>query len=348
MRKTVLLTGASGEVGYEALTELVRRKDQFDTRILSLGTKSERKLFKRFLPTIKPIWGDLRNPETVARAVEGVDAVVHVAGIIPPVADHHPYLAHDVNVGGTKNILAAIRQQKIRPKLIFTSSISVYGDRLQNPDIQIGDPLIPSDGDEYARTKIAAEKMIQDAGTSWSIFRLCGILVKKLGIQPLMFHMPLDTALEWAHRTDVGYALVQAINEERVTGHIFNLGGGEKMRITARDFLRRMFPMWGLDAKILPDFAFATQNFHSGYYTDGDALEKILKFRRTTLPDYFDTVREKISPLQRVFVKSLPNFMIREWLLRMSEPLQAIKENNEKLIARYYGSREAFNQLVRG
>ena len=343
--KKILLTGASGAVGFQALKELLRRKDHYSVRIFSLDLPSEHKLFKPFQDDVEVLWGDLRNPEDTLKAVAGADIVLHVAGIIPPAADLNPNLAWAVNVGGTRNLVNACQQQPTPPKILFTSSISVYGDRIENPGILVGDPLNPSDGDEYARTKIAAEALIQDSGLPYVIFRLCGILVRRLKIQPLMFHMPLETALEWCHDSDTGYALVQAIEEEALQGRIFNLGGGERCRTKARDFLKQMFPLWGLDAKILPDYAFATRNFHSGYYLDGDELDRILHFRRKTLQDYLRTMGACVSPLQRLAVGMIPKSIVRAWMLKMSEPLQAIRQKNERLVRRFYGSKEIFDSI---
>jgi len=347
MIKKILLTGASGEVGYEAFKELLKRKDQYDIRILNLDNKRERKIFEPYLDQIEVVWGDIRNPNDVCLAVEGVDAVLHVAGIIPPLADEHPALAHEVNVGGTRNILAAIQAQNPQPKMIYTSSISVYGDRLENPHISLGDSLQPSDGDEYARTKMEAEELIRQAGVPWTIFRLCGILTSRLKIQPLMFHMPLGTALEWCHRSDVGYALVEALEHEELLGRIFNLGGGERCQIKAKDFVYKMFSLYGLKPAALPAHAFAIKNFHSGYYTDGDELEALLHFQNHTLDGYFEAVMRQISAVQRFFVRLIPAWAVRKYFVRLSEPLQAIRENNRKLIARFYGSRRNFEILVR-
>jgi len=345
MRQKVLLTGASGDVGFKTFKELLRRQKDYAVRIFSLGTKRERKLFAPFSGQVEIVWGDLRNKSDVEIAVKGVDTILHVAGIIPPAADHFPKIAREVNVGGTENILYAAQNQEINPSLVFTSSVSVYGDRTINPEIRVSDSVRPSEGDEYARTKIAAEKLIRESGIRWSVFRLCGVLVEKLEIQPLMFHMPLKTTLEWCHDGDVGYALVQAIESDTVFGKIFNLGGGEQCCITARDFLRKMFPLWGLPPDILPDYAFATRNFHSGYYADGEELNEILKFRRGTLHEYIDAMRAKISPITRFLVGSLPRPVVRSWLLKMSEPLKAIREGNENLITRFYGSRKTFDLM---
>jgi len=345
MMKNILITGASGAVGFRAFLELLRRKDRYITRVLSLDTPNERRLFLPYKDQVEIIWGDLRNYSDVSKAVAGIDTVLHIAGIIPPTADQYPELARAVNVKGTRNLVTAMVQQPKTPEIIFTSSISVYGDRLDDPFIKVGDPLNPSLGDIYAQTKIDAEKIIQSSGLRWVIFRLCGILVDRLQVQPLMFHMPLDTALEWCHVEDAGYGLVQSVDEKSVFGGVYNFGGGEKCRIRARDFLDQMLPFWGLNAEVIPDFAFATRNFHSGYYQDSNHLQQILKFQRKTLVDYFDSMRKRISPFQRLFVRCIPRFFIRYWLLKMSEPLKAINENNESLIQRFYGSRETFERL---
>lgn len=345
MVKKVLVTGASGAVGHEALKELFNRKDRYDIRIFCLDRPYERKLFSQF-KDMEIFWGDIQDYQDVQKAVHGVDYIIHTAGIIPPLADENPDLAGRVNVEGTRNLIQAMKSEHQPPKIVFTSSISVYGDRIKTPNIVLGDPINPSDGDEYARTKISAEKIIRESGVPWTIFRLCGILVKTLKIQPLMFHMPLDTPLEWCHPSDAGYALVESLAHESVLGEIYNLGGGEKCRIMAHDFMESMFNLWGLSAKVLPKYAFAIQNFHSGYYADGYKLNEILHFQRKTLQDYLETIRNSVSPFQKVFVKFIPRRLIRGWLTRMSEPLKAIRENNEVLIQRFYGSRNNFNQLL--
>jgi hypothetical protein len=161
-----------------------------------------------------------------------------------------------------------------------------------------------------------------------------------------MFHMPLDTALEWCHVADAGYGLVNALEHNSIQGKIFNFGGGEACRTSAKRFLDQMLPLWGLNVDVLPDYAFATRNFHSGYYQDGDHLNQISNFRRKTLEDYIDSMRTQISPLKRLLIRSIPRLWVRNWMLKMSEPLKAIKENNERLIHRFYGSREAFDRLV--
>jgi nucleoside-diphosphate-sugar epimerase len=345
MKNTILLTGASGSVGFEAFQELLRRGDNYHIRILNLDSKFERKLFRKYHDQVEIIWGNLCNTDDVRVAVQGVDTVIHTAAVIPPQADHDPDLAWQVNTGGTRNLVKALKEHNPACKLVYTSSISVYGDRIKYPNIRVGEPLRPSLGDEYAKTKIAAEKIIQASGLKWSIFRLCGILTKQLSIQPLMFHMPLGTALEWCHASDAGLALANAVECASLSGRIFNLGGGQNCRAVAHDFLKTMLNIFGIDFSALPKHAFATRNFHSGFYTDGEDLNKELGFQRATLQDYYTSAKRRVPPWKRTLMGRIPRPMIREYFERMSEPLKAIRANNLDLIARFYGSRREFDRL---
>ncbi len=348
-RKKILLTGAFGEVGIETLKELVRRSNYdirvFDLKYDSLNKINRKKIAKRYIKQIKVIWGDLRNYDEVLTAVNEIDVVLHIGALIPPAADKFPEEAWKINTGGTENIIKAIEVQNKKPRLIYTSSISVYGDRIKNPKIRVGDPFNPSMGDKYSVTKIEAEKLIQSSNLEWTIFRLTAIMNPRMKIQPIMFHLPLDTSLEICRNTDTGYALVQAIECDELVGNIYNLSGGEKCRIIARDYLKANFKIFGLDPNLIPENAFATRNFHCGYYVDGDILEELLHFQREGLKEHFDAVKECVLTSLKLATKILPKRVIKNYLLRMSEPLKAIKRNDEDLIKRFYGTREEFEKL---
>ena len=102
-------------------------------------------------------------------------------------------MARRVNSLGTKYLLSRVKELNKNAFFMYSSSVSVYGDRLSNPNIKVDDPLIASEGDEYGLTKIEAEKHIQNSGLNWSIFRLSAIMgVKNHKLSKLMFHMPLD------------------------------------------------------------------------------------------------------------------------------------------------------------
>jgi nucleoside-diphosphate-sugar epimerase len=332
----VLLTGAAGAVGQEAVRALVARSPRLFTRTFELPCLRARRRLWPWRAQTEQLWGDLREPADVARAAAGVDVVIHAGALIPPRADRDPAQASAVNVGGTLNLLSALRRQARPAWLVYTSSISIYGDRVRDPWIQVGDPLQPCPHDHYAETKLAAERLIQASGLPHTILRLTGILGPKVKPDPLMFHMPLATSLEVCTNHDCGEALAEApLHREELEGRCFNLGGGPRGRTTYREFLERFFVLSGLGARLLPDEAFAERNFHCGFYADGDALERILHFQREGLDELFAQWRERFGPLTRA-AAGLARPLVRAALLAGSEPLRARANDDPALAERFF------------
>lgn len=204
----------------------------------------------------------------------------------------------------------------------------MYGDRLKKPFIKVGDPLRPSEGDEYARTKIKAEKIIIASKLDWSIFRLA-VVMGGHKISKLMFHQPLKTSFEIVTPEDTARVFVNAINKmELLSGKIFNLGGWEKCRISYENFLSRSFKIYGLGELDFPSKTFAKKNFHCGFYEDENELNDILGFRRDTIDSYFEKESNKVSSFKKSATKLL-NKPIKYHLLKQSEPYKAYTQNDK-------------------
>ncbi len=290
----VLLTGAFGNVGLSTLKELIKRNH--DIRVFDIRTKRNKRLANKYNEEIEVVWGDLRNYNDVEKAISDRELVIHVAAIIPPLADKKPKFAESVNVGGTSNIIEAMGYQPNKPKLIFTSSVSVYGDRLENPLINTEDPLNPNPDDEYAKQKIKCEELIKNSSLEWVIFRLTYIVsLNKLQMDPLMFEMPLDTCIEICDTNDVGLALANTVDNEKIWGEIMHIAGGERCRISYREYLYEMLDIFGIGHEFLPEEAFRRdRGFHCGFMTT-DKSQALLNYQRYTLDDYFNAVRKKVA-----------------------------------------------------
>jgi nucleoside-diphosphate-sugar epimerase len=335
--KKILLTGASGTVGKEVLKQLCETPDRFELTVFDKKSKNTKSFYKKFRNNINLIFGNISEKNDLHEACKNKDVVIHLAAIIPPLADKYPKLAEAVNIKGTKNLIEYTEEFSPSAFFLYSSSISVYGDRNNNPWIKISDPLIPSDRDEYARTKIEAEKIVAGSNLNWSIFRLTAIMgINNHKPSALMFHMPLDSQLEIATPEDTGRAFVNALEHtDDINKKIFNLSGGEKCRILYRDFLSRSFDIFGLGK---PDFkisSFAGKNFHCGNYEDGYILNDILDFRRESIDDYFNKIEESISPARKILTSFLSK-IIKHNLQKKSEPLAAIKSSNKKDIEHYF------------
>ncbi len=333
----VLLTGASGTVGKEVLLQLGEFSDEIEITVFDKEFTGSRNFYKKLGRNFNLIFGDISEKKDIRKACADKDVIIHLTAIIPPLADIHPELAEDVNIKGTRNLVECTEELSPKAFLIYSSSISVYGDRISNPWIKTRDKLMASDRDEYARTKIEAEKIIINSKINWMIFRLTAIMgINNHKPSPLMFHMPLDTPLEIATPKDTGRAFVNALKHLDVLNKkIYNLSGGEKCRITYSDFLSRSFEIFGLGPLSFQKKAFARKNFHCGYYEDGDLLNEILDFRRDSIEDYFNNLKKSI-PLVKKIATTIFRNIIKLNLERQSEPLIAIKTDNKADIQHYF------------
>ena len=117
---TALVTGATGFIGGNVARQLRQRGDA----VRALVRPAANDLAIRNTGVI-PIPGDLLDPDSLRRAMDGCDAVYHCAAVYafwsPRPAD-----IYRANVDGTRNVIAAARQAGVR-RLVFTSSVSTIG-----------------------------------------------------------------------------------------------------------------------------------------------------------------------------------------------------------------------------
>jgi len=102
--------------------------------------------------------GDLRDPEAVAKACEGVEVVYHQAALrsVPRSVDE-PLITEECNVIGTLNLLTAAHQSGVR-RLVYASSSSAYGETTDGVNREDARPNPQS---PYAISKLAAEQYCQ-------------------------------------------------------------------------------------------------------------------------------------------------------------------------------------------
>lgn len=336
MKTNILVTGGTGTVG-SALLELLSSNNSYQVTAFDLKNKRSFKSLKRFKDKIQIVYGDICDKNAVLEVCRDKDCIIHLAALIPPKADQYPDLAHAVNVQGTQNIIDAILKYGNSSFLLYSSSVSVYGDRLKTPNIQVSDLLSPSEGDHYGATKVEAERRIQTQLSNWSIFRLTAIMgIENHKMGGIMFHMPLDTPMEIASPEDTARAFANAIEKrDLLSQKIYNLSGGENCRISYQDFLQRSFDAFGLGKLNFPLNAFAEKNFHCGYYVDGDQLNEILHFRNDTIETHFRRLNQSISPIQRMATSLFRN-IIKKKLLSLSEPYQGYLNNDKSIMSHFF------------
>jgi UDP-N-acetylglucosamine/UDP-N-acetyl-alpha-D-glucosaminouronate 4-epimerase len=128
-----LVTGGAGFIGSHIVEELLGRKHQ--VRVLdnfSTG-KRENLDFAANSCDLAVVDGDIRDRETVARAVDGIQGVFHEAALVSvPATVEQPRLSLEINALGSFNVFEAARHAGVR-RVVYASSAAVYGDSTQLP-----------------------------------------------------------------------------------------------------------------------------------------------------------------------------------------------------------------------
>jgi dihydroflavonol-4-reductase len=105
---------------------------------------------------------DIRDVDALTRAFSGAETVFHLAGIVTITREKYQHL-HEVNVEGTRNVIAACRAAGVR-RLVYTSSVHAF---VEPPRGTCLDEMTPVDPDQvhfpYSQTKAKATGLVQNA-----------------------------------------------------------------------------------------------------------------------------------------------------------------------------------------
>ena len=156
MSNHYLVTGGAGFIGSHLVERLVR--DGHRVRVLDNFATGKKENLAPFLEDIDLRVADLRDPEAVGGACEGVDYIFHQGALgSVPRSVAAPITTHDCNTTGTLNILVAARDRGVK-RIVYASSSSVYGD---TPTLPKHEGMIPSPRSPYALSKLSAEQYCQ-------------------------------------------------------------------------------------------------------------------------------------------------------------------------------------------
>ncbi|MBI2870169.1 MAG: GDP-mannose 4,6-dehydratase [Candidatus Omnitrophica bacterium] len=244
--KRVLVTGAGGFIGSH-LTE----------RLVALGARTRALVFYRSNGSwgwlddsnckqdVEVVSGDIRDRDSVKRAVQGVEYVFHLAALIAiPYSYTVPESFIRTNVDGSLNVLQAAREEDVRC-VIHTSTSEAYGSARRVPICE-DHPLQAQS--PYAASKIAADKLAESFYLSYGTpvvtlrpFNTFGPRQSGRSVLPTIISQCLTQqklVLGSLHPTrDFNYVenivdgFVKAAETPRAVGRTINLGSGMELRI---------------------------------------------------------------------------------------------------------------------
>ncbi len=256
----VLVTGATGHLGPFVSQALRTRGHR--VRAMVRSTSDRTWLISH---DVEVVQGDVLEPDSLARAVDGMAAVIHMAGLHDSWAERKDEF-FEVNVGGAINVRDAAASAGLA-RMVFVSSGSTIGEC----EGAIGNELTGRRDyalSDYERSKVAAEMALLVDATKFDVVivnpgtvygpgdasgigqALVGALTGRLGVS-------IDASVAWVYVEDVAHGIASALTQGR-PGERYILVGQNVSRL---DFLRRAVELADVDYEVRPASALAWQAF---------------------------------------------------------------------------------------
>ncbi len=324
MGRKILLTGAFGNIGSLTIRELLSQG--YSIVAFDKAGPITQKNSKKFTDAgIKISWGDITVKQDIELALQGVDAVIHLAGIFPPLSENNPKLAYAVNVEGTRNIIEMMEKSLTAKRLVFASSIAVYGKKQSHntPPLKSSDTVSPDD--HYGRHKAECESLIQASSLNWTLMRISACPPVNISNMASFKGAPIfeshpDSRLEIVHPADAALAFVNAVSCNEAISKILLLGGGEKNRTTTHQMFNAMVASIGL--KPLPREAFQITDevdFH-GDWLDTEESQRLLKFQRHDVQQLHQDFWNSFGFAKHGLLLLKPLSPLVSWAMKQSSP----------------------------
>jgi UDP-glucose 4-epimerase len=322
----VLLTGALGNVGEYTLKGLL--DEGHDVVAFDLHSAGAQRRAARIKGRVQIVWGDITDPSSVRSALDGVQAVIHLAGMVPPHVDRNVALSARVNVGGTKNLIDLMEASPTAKRLVFASSVGVFGDvQKREPPLRVETPVSPTD--EYGRQKVACENEIRRSRLRWTILRLgAAVPTRVLGshYDPRAgFEISADARIEFIHPADAGLAFARAAGCAEAVGKILYVGGGQRCQMIALPFYNTLMDPIGIGPVPKEAFVVAEHPRFTGDWLDTDESQRLLQYQSRGLDELKQDLKNGLGawvPLVRLLRP------IATWFYVRSSPY--LKANRQK------------------
>jgi UDP-glucose 4-epimerase len=244
--KRFLVIGGAGFIGSHVVDALTRTNAS-EIVIYDNFCRGKRENLANALKdprvSIFGLGGDILQTDILAKAMEGVDGVFHLAALWLLHCHDYPRSAFEVNIRGTFNVIEAAIAARVK-RVVYSSSASVYGNALQIPMTEDH----PFNNDTfYGATKIAGEQMFKSLGGRYSLdwvglryMNVYGPRQDCRGVYTAVIHKVLDRieqnqspivygdgsqCYDFIEVTDIARANLCAM-QAAISGRCYNVGTG--------------------------------------------------------------------------------------------------------------------------
>ncbi len=283
----VLVTGGAGRIG-SYITKLLSERGHF-VRVFDLPFVDYSRVSS--LKNVELFKGDITVYDQVKKAVRGVDAILHLAAILPPGSEKNRERTIKINVGGTENICKSALETNKNARLVLASSVSVYGDTHgENHPIKINHPIMGSDF--YSESKVRSEKMVLESGLQYTILRVAGISTAEPFEFPEIMQYKEDQRVEFIDRDDVALAFVSSVEKLRSKNEVFNIAGGRTWQMIGGEYVNKLCEAIGMFTEINYPEAYGWVDWY-----DTSKSEEILGYQKTSFGEFLIKIGDVFKSL---------------------------------------------------
>ncbi|MDA7838238.1 NAD-dependent 4,6-dehydratase LegB [Candidatus Pelagibacter sp.] len=271
MKNKILITGADGFIGSHLTETLVRLGHDVKAFTMYNSFNSWGWLDncpKDVKGKFEVFSGDIRDSHGVKKAMEGCDAVLHLAALIAiPYSYHSPNTYLDTNIKGTLNILQAAREVDVR-RIIHTSTSEVYG-TAQFVPITEKHPL--QGQSPYSASKIGADQLAYSFFSSFDLpivtvrpFNTYGPRQSARAVIPTIIMQiangqhkiklgSIHPTRDFNYVKDIVAGFISALNSDVGCGEVVNFGSN--FEISIGDTVKLIAKIMNTDIKIISERA---------------------------------------------------------------------------------------------
>ena len=282
----VLVTGGAGSMGRLVTEKLISKG--FIVKIFDLPSANYDGFDPKKTELIK---GDLNNESDLISGISGVDSVVHLAAILPPLANENEELAKKVNVDGTKKIVEVIQEYNPSIHFIFSSSVSIYGKNTDNKTVtEISNP---NPDDNYALTKFQSEEIVTSSSLNFTVLRISGVSIPIFQEPPTEWPFMSNQNIEFIHRDDVVDSICNSVGNENSYKQILNISGGKTWQMSGEKYVKDYFEILEVG---MENANYQKEEGHFSWY-DSDKSNKILNYQNKNYELYLSEIIQDLEKL---------------------------------------------------
>ena len=218
MDKKVLVTGATGFIGKHLASKLA----EANVRCLARGSSSKEKV-RELQSYGEVVYGDVRDRESLQKAVNGVDAVIHLVGIMAGMTKEK-VTYEQIHVQGMRNLVNACSEEGVG-RFVYVSALGAS----------------PNAVTEYWRSKYEAEEIVRNSSMNYTIFRpsfvhgegdmLVSMYVRWMKQYHMAFVPKPNARSQPLHVDDLVHCLIKSLYDEKTKNKTYEIGGPDRLTL---------------------------------------------------------------------------------------------------------------------